>query len=134
MKNEDIDVMARTLYGEARGEVKKFGIVALIAVANVIFNRYKKKFAKTIKEICLAPKQFSCWNTGDPNYKKITTVTEDDMLFRKCLSVAENVLSGKYPDITDGCDHYHANYAKPYWAAYLQPKRIFGSHYFYSLR
>lgn len=134
MKNQDIDIMARTLYGEARGELMKFGLAPIIAIANVILNRYKKNFAKTIKDVCLAPKQFSCWNKNDPNYKKITAVTEEDMIFRKCLLVAENVLDEKYPDITDGCDHYHTNYVKPYWAAYLQPKCTFGSHCFYSLR
>lgn len=134
MNNKDKDTLARTLYGEARGEIAKYGIVPLIAIANVILNRYKKHFAKTINDVCMAPYQFSCWNKNDPNFPKIIAVTPQDAIFRKCIAIAENVLSGKYPDITDDCDHYHACYAKPYWAAYIQPKRIFGSHYFYKLK
>lgn len=131
--SRDVDILARTLYGEARGEVEKFGLSSIIAVANVVVNRFKKKFAKTISEVCLAPNQFSCWNKNDPNYQIIKNVDENDLIFRKCLVVAQNVIEGKYPDITDGCDHYHACYAKPYWAAYHRPKRIFGTHCFYCL-
>ena len=44
---EAIDIMAKTLYGEARGE----GEEGLIAVGNVIKNRVKKKtwYGKTVK-------------------------------------------------------------------------------------
>lgn len=133
MKDKEIDIMARTIFGEARGELARYGTVALIAIANVIFNRYKKHFAKSIDAVCLAPQQFSCWNKNDPNYSKMIAVDEKNDIFRKCLEIATNVINGKYPDITDGCDHYHAYYVKPYWAANLRPKHTFGSHYFYNL-
>lgn len=42
MTHHDIDIFARTLYGEARGEYKHHGAAALIAVANVIMNRLKR--------------------------------------------------------------------------------------------
>lgn len=130
----DVDILARTIYGEARGELFQHGIASLIAVANVVFNRFKKNFAPTIADVCLAPYQFSCWNEHDINYKKIKNVTTDDCVFKACVEVAENVLSLKWPDLTDGCDHYHNKAVKPAWAMYLTPKRIFGSHYFYNLK
>ena len=133
MKNKEIDIMARTIYGEARGELAKYGTASLIAIGNVIFNRYKKHFAKSIENVCLAPHQFSCRNKSDPNYSKIISANEKNDIFRKCIEIATNIIDEKYPDITDGCDHYHACYVKPYWAANIRPKHIFGSHYFYKL-
>ena len=130
---KDLDILARTVYGEARGELFLYGITPIIAVANVVVNRYKKKFAKSIREVCLAKYQFSCWNKNDPNYKIISRENINDVIFGKCLDIAKNVLDEKWPDITDGCDHYHSKNIKPYWAAYLVPKRIFGTQYFYSI-
>ncbi|MDR1561253.1 MAG: cell wall hydrolase [Holosporaceae bacterium] len=131
---EDLDVLSRTIYGETRGDLYRFGVASLIAVANVVANRKNKNFAKTIRDVCLAPHQFSCWNKNDANYEKIKNITTDCAVFRKCQEIAENVLLEKWPDLTDGCDHYHHRNIKPYWAAYFEPKRAFGSHYFYNLR
>ncbi|MDR0968421.1 MAG: cell wall hydrolase, partial [Holosporaceae bacterium] len=120
----DLDVLARTIYGEGRGELYKFGLAALIAIANVVVNRKRKNFAKTVAEACLAPYQFSCWNASDPNYSKIKNVDAREAVFKVCFEVAKNVLLEKWPDITDGCDHYHERTIKPFWAAYLEPKRV----------
>lgn len=131
---KDLETLAKTIYGEARGELYKFGIASLIAVANVIVNRKKKNFAKSIYDVCTSPYQFSCWNKDDPNYMKIMNTQPSCIVYDTCMKVADNVLSEKWPDLTDGCDHYHERSIKPYWAVYMSPKRIFGSHYFYSLK
>jgi len=40
MKTDDIDVLARTIYGEARGEYGgQAGMASLVAVGNVVMNR-----------------------------------------------------------------------------------------------
>ncbi len=132
--NNDLTIVAKTLYGEARGELNPFGLASLISIANVIVNRWKKHFAKNPADVCLAPYQFSCWNQNDPNYNKIKTVDENSPIYKTCLEVAKNVLDETWPDLTDGCDHYHEKSIKPYWAAYRSPKRVFGNHYFYSLK
>ncbi|MDR2158238.1 MAG: cell wall hydrolase, partial [Holosporaceae bacterium] len=129
-----LDVLARTIYGEARGELFKFGLSSLIAIGNVVANRKNKNFAPTIGDVCTAPYQFSCWNEKDPNYEKMKNVTKESSIFKICLEVAENILTEKWPDLTDGCDHYHERTVKPSWASRIAPKRIFGSHYFYELR
>jgi spore germination cell wall hydrolase CwlJ-like protein len=130
----DLDVLAKTVYGEARGELLRFGLAPLIGIANVILNRKKKNFAKTIAEVCLAPHQFSCWNPGDPNLEKIRNVNRECFVFKTCLEASRHVLDERWPDLTDGCDHYHERTVKPYWAACREPKRILGSHHFYELR
>ncbi len=132
--NNDLKILAKTIYGEARGELNNFGLAPLIAVGNVVLNRFRKKFANSISDVCLAPYQFSCWNQKDPNYEKLKNLDESSSIFKTCLDVSENLIEGKWPDLTDGCDHYHAKSIKPYWAGQLTPKRVFGNHLFYCLK
>ncbi|MCG5074700.1 cell wall hydrolase [Paraburkholderia tagetis] len=65
---EDLDYLARTLYGEARGE----NYESKLAVAWVIRNQVQRAH-KTYKQIVTAPYQFTCWSaTIDPlNYHAI---------------------------------------------------------------
>jgi spore germination cell wall hydrolase CwlJ-like protein len=133
-KKQDLETLAKTIYGEARGEFYRFGPASLIAVANVAVNRKEKGFSESVHDVCLAPYQFSCWNRNDPNRPLIVAMKYGACpIFDKCWETAENVLSGKWPDLTDGCDHYHERSLKPYWATYRKPKRIFGRHFFYVL-
>lgn len=136
MTNHDMDIFARTLYGEARGEYKHHGPAALIAVANVIMNRFKRggKYGRTITEICLKPRQFSCWNQNDPNRPLIQQEDlETDPLFNVCLIIVRKVIKGLWPDLTRGSDHYHASSCKPYWAKVGKIKLHLGGHIFYKL-
>lgn len=136
MTSHDIDILARTLYGEARGEYKQQGPAALLAVANVIMNRFKRggKYGKTIADVCLRARQFSCWNPKDPNRILIQQENlESDPLFNVCLVIAKKVAKGLWPDLTRGSDHYHAASCKPYWAKVGRMKLHLGNHLFYKL-
>ena len=136
MTNHDIDIFARTLYGEARGEYRHYGPAALIAVANVIMNRLNRagKYGKTITEVCLKPKQFSCWNQNDTNRTLIQQEDlETDPLFNICLVIVKKVINGCWPDLTRGSDHYHASSCRPYWARSGKIKLQLGGHIFYKL-
>ncbi len=101
----EVLVLARTIYGEARGEndeTKK-------AVANVVINRVKnpKWWGKTVKEVCLARKQFSCFNFSDPNFEKLIKVTIKDKTFQECFGIAYAAVKKLIPDNTNGATHYH---------------------------
>ncbi len=136
MTDHDLDVFARTLYGEARGEYRHTGPSGLIAVANVVVNRLKRKgkYGMTLTEVCLKPRQFSCWNQGDPNRPLIQQEgLEKDSLFKFCQKVARKVSKGIWPDLTRGSDHYHAISCKPYWSRASKVKLRLGSHIFYKL-
>ncbi len=136
MTDHDYDILARTLYGEARGEYKKVGIAALIAVANVIVNRFKgnKKYGQSLTEVCLKARQFSCWNADDPNCSLIHQEDLDkDPLFKVAQQVAKKVALGLWPDLTRGGDHYHTTSCKPYWARADKVRVRLGSHIFYKL-
>lgn len=136
MTNMDVDIVARTLYGEARGEYKTTGLSAFIAIANVIANRvaHPFKYGKTYGDVCLKPSQFSCWNEGDPN--RILIQKEDldqDPLFKTAQWVAHNVIQGKWPDVTCGSDHYHGVSCLPSWAKAQKAQMRLGRHIFYKL-
>jgi len=136
MTDHDLDILTRTLYGEARGEYAQAGPAALIAVANVIINRLNRegRYGKTLTEICLKPKQFSCWNQNDPNRSLITQDDLDrDPLFKACRMVGYKVAKGFWPDLTRNSDHYHATSCKPSWARISKIKLRLANHVFYKL-
>lgn len=133
----DLDVIARTLYGEARGELAKVGIVGLEAVASVIWNRWKCRpsyFGTTPRNVCLKPYQFSCWNSNDPNLNVLLNPKIKDGTYALCRMVAEEYMSGRAEDVVNGADHYHAVWInQPSWAEGKSPIADIGTHRFYRL-
>lgn len=136
---DDILILSKTIYGEARGEYNhpSGGLSSLIGVANVIINRLKNpcRFGKSIQEICLNPYQFSCWNINDPNKSLIASKDKGaDKVFDLCYEVAEKVAYHIWPDITKECNHYHAPMPNlPKWAQNTIPRLTIGNHVFYKL-
>ena len=131
MNQTDLDVMARTIYGEARGESRD----GMIAVAWVIKNRSDNPgwWGNGVADVCRKPWQFSCWNENDPNRQKLTNVTIEDPRFRDCLMVTAGVLSGNYEDNTGGSNHYCTKNLDPKWSIGEQPVAYVGNHKFYKL-
>lgn len=128
----DVDILARTLYGEARGEA----VVGMQAVAWVVVNRARRgppRFPGTILGVVTAKQQFSCWNKSDPNAALCRDVSERDPLFTLALYAAAGVLSGEVRDMTGGADHYHAEWMKPFpaWSAKMHKTAKIGAHVFY---
>src|SRR3546814_13540556 len=75
-----IDVLARTVWGEARGE----SVRGMEAVASVVVNRVRRAIARggywwgnDVVGVCLRPCQFSCWADGDPNRPEKRRVGEE---------------------------------------------------------
>ena len=131
--NEQIDVMARTAWGEARGE----GATGMQAVLNVIMNRTKKGswYGATPAEVCHKKAQFSCWNLNDPNRERMLAVTESDANFRTAKSLAKSAYAGTLPDITNGATHYlnpAALSSLPSWTRSLTKTAQLGNHVFYA--
>lgn len=132
----EIDVLARTLWGEARGE----GSAGMEAVACVILNRVKiagekGKFwwGNNIIQVCQKPYQFSCWNRSDPNFKKLQAIDESNLYFATAVRIARRAIAGALKDITYGATHYHAAGISPYWAKRETPTTVIGDHIFYHL-
>lgn len=138
MRSQDVDTLARTIWGEARGE----GYSGMQAVANVIMNRYRaalnspgkaRQYGSSVTEICRKPYQFSAWLSNDPNRGMMLSVNESNTQFRIALDIAEKAVAWRLPDITGGADHYHTNGVKPAWSVGLRPIASIGSHKFFDL-
>jgi len=131
-----VDILARTLWGEARGEPVR----GIEAVAAIIVNRVRHAQARggrywwgnSIEQVCQKPWQFSCWNEGDPNRAKLLAVTERDRTFRICLRVARRAVAGVLDDPTRGATHYHTRAVLPPWARHRLPSAEIGNHLFYN--
>ncbi len=113
-EQEDIDLIARTVYGEARGERS---LQALQAIAHVILNRTRDKnnWPSSIKEVILQKEQFSCWNEKDPNFYKIQSVSFNNKDFLRCYKATLDAFFAK-TDLIHGANHYHAENVFPRWA------------------
>lgn len=132
----ETDTLARTIWGEARGE----GTAGMQAVANIIMNRLKVAkdkggfwWGSDIIAICHKPFQFSTWNHDDPNRQKALNITEEDIYFITAKRLARRAVYNVLPDITKGADHYHVTGITPIWTKGEKPIHVIGNHIFYKL-
>lgn len=161
-ENPDVSILAQTMWGEARSH----GATGMLAVGNVIKNRAEanmKMFGQGIRGVALKPKQFSCWNEGDPNRDRIKEILEYDRLislrrspdgtpfdewFAKfknsgnymdykawllAKDIAKKIIAGKASDPTNGAVYYHTTDVDPAWNANLDHVATVGNHLFYTL-
>lgn len=132
----DLDILTRTIIGEYGNGTyeEKF------AVGCVVRNRLKiRRFGGTYTRVCLAPKQFSCWN--GVGREQLMAIKTNSKTYQSALAVAKDVMAGK-PDITFNADHYlniletikgRGNGTLPNW---VDPKKHtvkVGLHDFYNL-
>ena len=134
---KELDVLSRTIWGEARGEP----LLGKIAVAWVIRNRVTTDihgdnkpdwWGEGVIGVCQKPSQFSCWNEHDNNLPKLLAVSADDDAAKESLYVALGVWLGYLSDPTAGATHYHATSVSPAWAK-GKPGQQIGNHVFYQL-
>lgn len=132
-----VDILARTMYGEARGE----GAAGMAAVGHVVFNRVDARswWGRDVVGVCHKPWQFSCWNENDPNRARVLAVGGADPTFRRACDIAAALTEAQAAgqrsrdDPTDGATHYYAPriVARPRWAAGLHPCARIGGHDFF---
>jgi len=136
---EDLTYLALTIWGEARGE----GRTGMRAVAHVIKNRRDspndRRYGSSIRQVCTKPWQFSCWNSNDPNSKKLDPArlnalnpsTPDGRSWAAAKELAFGVLSGTLLDITNGALFYHTRAVDPSWDDDMTLVAKVGNHLFY---
>ena len=131
-QKKEVDLIARTVFGEARGEKS---VKSLQAIAHVILNRVKdKQWPRSIQAVIFQKNQFSCWNETDPNYYAIQSVTFNNPEFRQAYQATlMALLSQEEADITHGANHYHARWVNPAWAHQKKMIRVaeIQQHIFY---
>lgn len=133
-----VDILARTLWGEARGE----GQSGMTSMASLIMNRVRLArsmpacnywWGNTVFKVCTAPLQFSCWNSNDPALQQLRRVDESDAGFAVALRIARWAVGGGLGDNTGGATHYHALNVMPSWAMGHAPTAVIGRHVFYKI-
>lgn len=109
---EDLDTLARTIYGEAEA----YNSVEATAIAWVIKNRVGRAgWPYNIAEVALQPLQFSCWNSNDPNRQRILRAS--GTWFASCQAIADSVIKGNVGDPTTKATHYYCtSIGMPAWA------------------
>ena len=121
--------LALNVYHEARSEP----LQGQAAVAHVVLNRVAS--GRWPDDVCSVVQQgyekgrFKCQFTwycdGKPDEPT------EILAWAKSVLVANQVLTGVVPDVTNGATHYHARYVNPYWSASLYKTVTYGSHLFY---
>ncbi|CAF3774613.1 unnamed protein product [Rotaria sp. Silwood1] len=126
------EVLAKTILGEARGELRE----GKEAVGHVINNRAQanKEYwgGSDIKDVCLHRNQFECWN----NKHDIGIGINEQSAYKECCEVAEKILNGSSRDPTRGADHYHnpKKEPNPSWVANCTLLGDIENHRFYKSR
>ena len=115
------DIVAATIIMEAGGE---YSLGAMDAVHEVIMNRVANRNL-TPREICLQPKQFSCWNGKDVASTVIKAKRHPR--WREAFAITRLPLTS----YARGADHYHADYVDPYWNKSMTVVARIGRHIFY---
>ena len=134
-----IEILGLTIIGEARGEP----IHGQVAVGCVIRNRLLTSH-KQYHDVCLAPKQFSCWNENDPNRVILLELAEKllagdkirDAYLKQCLYVAKGIENWDIMDNTNGAVNYMTSdlfrARTVEWAKDATNIKIIGHHTFFN--
>lgn len=137
-ENGEVICMAKNIYFEAGNQP----LAGKVAVAQVVLNRMEHSAYP--KEVCgviyqakyranwkgnMVPALHQCqfsWFCDGKSDEPLDTDT-----FFESYKIAHDVLMGKYPDITGGATHYHADSVYPYWADSLNRTVTIDNHIFY---
>ncbi len=124
INNSDVILLARLLFGEARGESREHKIDVAYSVLNRTGQR--KWWGNTLNEVILKPHQYSCFNKNDPNYKAVVYPLKfSAVAWNECVVVSRYVLSNPKQDTTNGATHYYSTWIpSPYWSNKKDPVKI----------
>lgn len=139
----ELEVVALTIYGEARSE----RVEGRVAVGCVIRNRFNaRKYGSDYKAVCLMPWQFSCWLHHDDDHRRnygqlmaaARSLRADDLgpALKECEWIAGGIISSNLEDITRRSTHYITRKLweskPPWWAMGRTPRIGIGSHVFFN--
>lgn len=131
----DIDILARTLWGEARGESQAGMEACAWTIRNRVFDgKNNSWWGEGYAGVCQKPWQFSCWNANDPNSPYLRGAKPIPAgEYKKAHAVAMAVVKGSVPDPTNGATHYYATTMPkpPAWAAKAKQTLKLGHHVFF---
>jgi hypothetical protein len=126
---DDKQLLALTIYGEARGEVYK----GLIAVGSVILERVAHRGwdGDTIKEVCLMPWQFSCFLPNDPNFAGLKNIVShwdasyrQSKVLQNCYAVASGLMDGTIERTPEIAANHVCQYVTVAWRKQLDERAV----------
>ena len=104
------DLLAKTLEAEAGNQ----GIGGMMAVGAVVMNRLGS--GQSIRDVILAPKQFSPWNMVTAGLEEQAQDMQNLQPSQDAYAVADSLLSGNYVDPTGGAKNfYNPDISSPDW-------------------
>lgn len=120
----DIELLATTVYGEARGE----SFLGRKAVVDVVRNRMDGCRLSS-KQVLLHQGYNAKRKTYEYAFEGAHVEVTNKKLYDEILSEVQLYLS--QDDITDGATHFYSGDKKPYWTASLTYVKTIGGHHFY---
>jgi N-acetylmuramoyl-L-alanine amidase len=126
----DIELFARTLWGESAGE----SVRGIEAVAAVVMNRAATLAGGSIDEAC---RGFPCWRPCNPDLPRMLGLkagagSAGELLFTTCLRIARRAVAGVLEDSTGGARLYHDRSILPDWTRGREPTAEIGNRLFYA--
>ena len=130
---DDLWIVSSTLWGECRGEPYegKVGVALVIRNRQTLHRRWQ---GLSLQQICLAPKQFSCWNVNDPNRAYLLQLTVETPGFSECVRAMLDVFVDAITSPVGDATHYYnpdAVRQTPLWARGKIPVMQVGHHLFF---
>ncbi|TBD04587.1 hypothetical protein ELH21_09365 [Rhizobium leguminosarum] len=131
--NDDLEILARTLWGEIRGG----NLAQRRHVAIVVLNRFLTHYRSggSIASVCRAPNQFSCWNPGTEARRKIDALSSADPLLGELRVVATAVITERLAGNVDTLGltvrHFHKTGTGADWVDSSKFVLDDGAHTFY---
>ena len=139
-EDESLDryCLAQNIYFESQNQA----FAGQIAVSHVVINRVKDlQFPDTICGVVYQAKMRINWKGEEVPIRHKCQFSwfcdgksdepVDSVTWLNSIRVADMVLSGEYPDITEGSLWYHADFVKPYWSNQLEHTVLIDNHLFY---
>ncbi|HZT51690.1 MAG TPA: cell wall hydrolase [Stellaceae bacterium] len=126
------ETAARTICAEAESD----GEAGMRAVAAVIVNRLDDgRWGDTLLKVCLAPAQFSCWNTTSKARTDIIAALDDfDATLCKARAYLSDALDGHQSPVGAATHYYNPSAVKepPAWVKGAKLEGKVGSQIFFS--
>ena len=137
-ENGDVVCMAKNIYFEAGNQP----LAGKVAVAQVVLNRMEhSSYPSDVCGVVYQAKWRTNWKGEEVPVRNMCQFSwfcdgkSDEPLdtdtFYDSYKVAQDVMMGMYPDITEGATHYHNLYVYPYWADTLNETVQITDHIFY---
>ena len=130
--------LAQNIYFESQNQA----FAGQIAVSHVVINRVDDlQFPNTICGVVYQAKMRINWKGEEVPIRHKCQFSwfcdgksdepVDSITWLNSIRVADMVLSGEYPDITEGSLWYHNDKVNPYWASQLEHTVLIDNHLFY---